>query len=116
MRERIVDTVAHLDPAAEDDALRWIEAVSDYDECPARQRRHRRGQRRLRQATVAGVIKSSFPEKPYSRLQKYRLTDKGRAAVSSLASRSGGPPGGGQSTGNRRPGMSCHRLHRIFGA
>ena len=36
VRERIADTVARLDPAAEDEALRWIEAVSDLDESPAR--------------------------------------------------------------------------------
>ena len=36
VRERIADTVARLDPAAEDEALRWIEAVSDFDERPAR--------------------------------------------------------------------------------
>ena len=36
VRERIADTVARLDPAAEDEALRWIEAVTDLDESPAR--------------------------------------------------------------------------------
>lgn len=36
LRERIADTVARLDPAAEDEALHWIEAVSDLDESPAR--------------------------------------------------------------------------------
>jgi len=36
VRERIADTVARLDPAAENEALRWIEAVSDFDERPAR--------------------------------------------------------------------------------
>lgn len=36
VRERIADSVAHLDPAAELDALGWIEAVSDFDGHPAR--------------------------------------------------------------------------------
>ena len=36
VRERIADTVARLDPVAEDEALRWIEAVTDLDESPAR--------------------------------------------------------------------------------
>ena len=36
VRERIADAVARLDPAAEDEALHWIEAVSDFDERPAR--------------------------------------------------------------------------------
>ncbi len=31
VRERIADSVARLDPAAEVEALRWIEAVSDFD-------------------------------------------------------------------------------------
>ena len=29
VRERVADAVARLDPAAEDDALAWIEAVRD---------------------------------------------------------------------------------------
>ena len=32
VRERIADTVARLDPAAEDEALRWIEAVAVIDD------------------------------------------------------------------------------------
>ncbi len=36
VRERIADAVARLDPAAEDEALRWIEAASEFDERPAR--------------------------------------------------------------------------------
>ena len=36
VRERIADSVARLDPAAEVEALRWIEAVSDFDGHPAR--------------------------------------------------------------------------------
>lgn len=31
-RRRIAAQVARLDPAAEDDAMRWIEAVSEFDE------------------------------------------------------------------------------------
>ncbi len=34
--DRIADTVFDLDPAAEDEALGWIEAVSEFDEAPAR--------------------------------------------------------------------------------
>jgi len=33
-RRRIAAQVARLDPAAEEDAMRWIEAVSDFDENP----------------------------------------------------------------------------------
>ena len=33
-------------------------------------------------------IEYTLPDKPGSRLQKYRLTDKGRAAIASLKSRS----------------------------
>lgn len=36
VRERIADSVGGLDPTAEAEALRWIEAVSDFDEHPAR--------------------------------------------------------------------------------
>lgn len=36
VRERIADSVARLDPAAEVEALRWTEAVSDFDGHPAR--------------------------------------------------------------------------------
>ena len=32
VRERIADTVAGLDPEAEDEALRWIEAVAVIDD------------------------------------------------------------------------------------
>jgi len=32
VRERIADTVARFDPASEDEALRWIEAVAVIDE------------------------------------------------------------------------------------
>ena len=32
-------------------------------------------------AMTAGLIEMTLPEKPNSRLQKYRLTDKGRAMV-----------------------------------
>jgi hypothetical protein len=31
-RRRIAAQVARLDPAAEEDAMRWIEAVSEFDE------------------------------------------------------------------------------------
>lgn len=31
VRARIVRQVARLDPAVEDDALRWIESVSEFD-------------------------------------------------------------------------------------
>lgn len=31
VRERIADSVARLDPAAEVEVLRWIETVSDFD-------------------------------------------------------------------------------------
>jgi len=31
-RRRIAAQVARLDPAAEDDAMRWIETVSEFDE------------------------------------------------------------------------------------
>jgi hypothetical protein len=31
VRQRIADQVAQLDPADEADALRWIEAVSEFD-------------------------------------------------------------------------------------
>jgi hypothetical protein len=31
VRTRIVRQVARLDPAAEEDALRWIESVSEFD-------------------------------------------------------------------------------------
>jgi hypothetical protein len=31
VRARIVRQVARLDPSAEDDALRWIESVSEFD-------------------------------------------------------------------------------------
>lgn len=34
VRERVADSVARLDPAAEAGALRWIEAVSDFDGHP----------------------------------------------------------------------------------
>ncbi len=36
VRERIADSVDRLDPEAEAAALRWIEAVSDFDEHPTR--------------------------------------------------------------------------------
>ena len=36
VHERVADSVARLDPAAEVEALRWIEAVSDFDGRPAR--------------------------------------------------------------------------------
>lgn len=32
VRQRIADQVARLRPSGEDDALRWIEAVSEHDE------------------------------------------------------------------------------------
>jgi hypothetical protein len=32
VRQRIADQVARLQPRSEDDALRWIEAVSEHDE------------------------------------------------------------------------------------
>lgn len=32
VRQRIADAVARLDPAAEDEALRWIEAVAVIDD------------------------------------------------------------------------------------
>lgn len=31
VRRRVAADVARLDPAAEEDALRWIEAVGDFD-------------------------------------------------------------------------------------
>ena len=36
VRERVAASVASLDPQDEDDALRWIEAVSDFDDAPSR--------------------------------------------------------------------------------
>jgi hypothetical protein len=33
-RRRIAEQVARLDPAVEEDAMRWIEAVSEFDETP----------------------------------------------------------------------------------
>ena len=32
VRERVAASVASLDPQEEDDALRWIEAVSEFDD------------------------------------------------------------------------------------
>ena len=36
VRDRVSEAVARLDPVAEDDALRWIEEVSDFDGRQAR--------------------------------------------------------------------------------
>ena len=38
----------------------------------------------LHPALEAGLIEQTIPEKPASRLQKYRLTPKGRAALASI--------------------------------
>ncbi len=37
-------------------------------------------------AVARGLIEMTFPEKPASRLQKYRLTDKGHAVIANLKS------------------------------
>lgn len=31
-RRRVAEQVARLDPTAEDDAMRWVEAVAEFDE------------------------------------------------------------------------------------
>lgn len=36
VHERVAASVANLDPQDEDDALRWIEAVSDFDDDSSR--------------------------------------------------------------------------------
>ena len=36
VRERVAASVASLDPQEEEDALRWIETVSDFDDDSAR--------------------------------------------------------------------------------
>ena len=36
VRERVAASVASLDPQDEDDALRWIETVSDFDDDSSR--------------------------------------------------------------------------------
>jgi len=33
-RNRVAAQIARLDPAAEEDAIRWIEAVSEFDDTP----------------------------------------------------------------------------------
>ena len=44
----------------------------------------------IRSPVADGSIGYTIPEKPRSRLQKYRLTDKGRAAVEGLSTRNAG--------------------------
>ena len=36
VRARIADSVSRLDPSHEADALRWVEAVSEFDEAETR--------------------------------------------------------------------------------
>ena len=46
--------------------------------------RHTFRENYLHPALYAGLIERTLPDKPNSRLQKYRLTDKGRAALKNL--------------------------------
>jgi ATP-dependent DNA helicase RecG len=43
----------------------------------------------LRPALTLGLIEMTVPEKPTSRLQRYRLTDRGTALLKTLRSRNG---------------------------
>ena len=45
----------------------------------------------VRQLVAGQMIELTRPDKPRSRLQKYRLTDKGRAAIASLQHESDSP-------------------------